>query len=136
MNRAQRLLQPMIDDAQEKYKKASYGSREESKAGAVVNALVCATGHLAPLTNAFDLADVPTAKWEAGEKKGSYHCEGWNIWPHEDGHGQYRITSHRIFSVVSSLHEGKRLAEINLYLDKIRLALVEELSRLPEMKSE
>lgn len=143
MNKAQKLLQPLIDAAREEYNKTSRGGLEydhEDMAERALLTLEEASAALAILTDAITLADVPAVEWDfkpANENHNEnnndhYTHEKWLVYPSRDANGI--ISSHGASLAGGSPYywttkdQARRYVEIRIHLVAIERKLLAELA--------
>lgn len=128
MNRAQKLLQPLIDAARDKYNKTPEGGLDydmEDMAEATVSVLDEASETLATLTDDITLADVPAVDWET-RNDNEYAYGEWLIW--KSGTGVYCADARDEAEMYyANLEQCKRGTEIRIHLAALERKLLAEL---------
>lgn len=127
MNKAQKLLQPLIDAAREEYNKTSRGGLEydhEDMAERALLTLEEASAALATLTDDITLADVPAVEWQ-------FVAETESRRPHY-AHGNYVLyADFDDFGTGewdAKIKKDRRYEEIRIYLADLERKLLAELA--------
>jgi hypothetical protein len=142
MNKAQKLLQPLIDAAETKYQKTSssgYGCDREARAEASLYALEEASNALATIADAITLADVPAVEWEievvAIGSPFDYEVDkygGWEIFPQMSAAAEVQSYGLQFekgqTEYWSTRAKAKRYVEISIHLAAIKRKLLAELA--------